>query len=499
MKNLFLTTALALIASPTLADITPEELWQSWQETSSHFGASLTAGSESREGAVLILRDVTSTIDFGFVRLEQVISQIELEALEHGSVSVTFDSNISGTGSFNLDNAPQQSMFITGQLEGAQGVVTGTANDYIYDFSIGHMQMAGTMEVGEAGGVQGQAKSIASYAGLNGKIHYTASNEGMNIEYSFTLDRLENTQDTSNPIGSSERSFKQSQHSTAEEYRGDVSLFLPAGSALSANQSFIPEGFTMAADVNIGHMNITQKTSSPYFNMDIGIDQQDMGISIAVDGQNISLATSGKATSFTLGMPALGSQPYHTEFEDAAFALTLPYRLSDTPQEAQFTLSLGGVSVSDSIWALADPENTLSRAPADFAISAKFLTTLLLDWTNIEAVKSWDEAPSILHQVALETFLVSFENAMLEGEGVVDFSNETEVPMPNGGALSFTLTGIPALLEKLGGLPLVDPSIAAQASGMLGMFTSAGEDGSLNSNIEFGEGGQVSINGQKIR
>ncbi len=499
MKHLYLTTALALVASPTLADITPEELWQSWQETNSHFGMGLSAASQTREGAVLVLQDVASTINFGFFEVEQVFAQMRLEALNDGSVSVSYNTSMTATLSIDLPDTPSPNVTMTGQFEGTEGIVTGTANDYIYDFIIARTQIDGTVTMGEESGVQSTSSSSAISTGLNGRIHYASSEAGINVAYTFSLESVNNAQDTSNTIGGEAGNFKQSQRTVAEGYSGEVSFFSPTANPDTISGSLLPEGFTLNADLSIEHVNVRQKTASPYFNSDVEVDQQNADISVTVDGQNIGFSTRGQETYISVALPELGPQPYRTDFANASFALSLPYRPSDTPQNAQFALSLGGVRVSENIWALADPENTLSRAPADFAISTQLSTTLLLDWTNIEAVKAWEGAPALLHKAVLESFAVGFENAKLEGEGAVDFSNETDVPMPNGGALSFTLTGIPALLEKLSGLPLVNPAIIAQANGMLGIFTSAGEGGTLVSEVEFGEDGAITVNGQRVK
>jgi len=499
MKNLYLTSALALIASPALADITPKELWQSWQETNSAVGMELSAGSQTREGAVLVLRDVSHVMDIGFVHVEQVISQMRLEAMADGTVTVSYDTGVTATVAIDLPDTPTPNITMTGRFENTAGVVSGTADDYVYDFSIGRMQVVGDVTMSEESSLNSVTSTNAITNGLAGSLHFNRSEAGMNIAYSFTLDSVDNSQDATSSFGGSEGNFTQSQRTFAEGYTGEVAIFLPAANPDSTRGSLIPEGFTMNANVGIAHMNITQKTVSPFLNSNIEIGQQDVGASLSIDGQNMAFSTSGQNTFVTAAIPAMGPQPYRVEFANIASALSLPYRLSDVRQDAHFALSLGGVQVSDNIWAQADPENTLSRAPADFAVAADVSATLLLDWTNIEAVKAWDSAPALLHKIVLETFQIGFENAQLSGAGDVAFSNETDVPTPNGGALSFAFTGIPALLEKLGGLPLVDPAIIAQANGMLGIFTTDSEDGTRVSDIAFGPEGEVTVNGQRVR
>jgi len=243
-----------------------------------------------------------------------------------------------------------------------------------------------------------------------------------------------------------------------------------------------------------------QSTVSPYFKMALNVVEDPGSYLLNIGEQTIGLWVDTHDAVITLTSPQIASEPLSAEIKDAKLGLVVPFRASDTPQDASLELRLEGVTVNDVVWAMADPANTLSHAPADFVLDTRASVNLLLDWTDIDAVEALQGPPAILNNIKLQDFLIAFENARLTGGGEVEFSNDGPVPEPNGGQLNFSFEGVLALLDRLGNLPLVDPSLTAGAKGMLGAFTNAGSTPeSLTSHIEFSEGGHVSINGQQVR
>ena len=57
------TTFLALLMSSTavMADVTPEQVWDSWQKQYSAYGFTITPGSVARDGDVLTISDLVLT------------------------------------------------------------------------------------------------------------------------------------------------------------------------------------------------------------------------------------------------------------------------------------------------------------------------------------------------------------------------------------------------------------------------------------------------------
>jgi len=503
MKKLYLTTALTLLACPVLADITPEELWESWQATMADMGASLTAGQQERQGAVLVFHDVKTSVDTGYFNIEQVIDIMRLEALADGSVAVSYDSDFGGGGTATFPEAPTSNITLSGDYSGTHGIVTGSANDYVYDFTIAAMNMTSVSGLSDdlesQTGVLTRATSDNKFSDMSGQIHFTQTSAGMNMSYSFLIGKAIGSQDTITELGGQNPQIKQSQNSSVEGYSGDISLFLPHADPNAESGRFLRMGLTLDARLAIEAFNLTQKTASPYLNMDVIFSQGSSNYGVSIDSDSASLSGQGDAMEIEVNSSGFGPQPYRVAIAENALAMSVPLYPDDALQEARYMVYLGGVTVNDTIWAIADPAGTLSHAPADFTLDASAAVQLLLDWTNFDTVKTWQGPPAILNSVKLQDFLVAFENARLTGQGEVQFSNDGPDPVPNGGQLNFNFSGVIALLDKLGSLPLVDPSITAGAKGMLGVFATSNGSDNLTSRIEFTHGGHISVNGQQVK
>ena len=90
--------ALALIAAnPVLADVTPEDVWQSWQDVMATSGSTVTTGSVERDGDTLIVTDVKAAFDGDEGKGETTISEIRLRDRGDGTVEVILAEEASFT------------------------------------------------------------------------------------------------------------------------------------------------------------------------------------------------------------------------------------------------------------------------------------------------------------------------------------------------------------------------------------------------------------------
>ncbi len=504
MKQLYLTTALALIASPALADITPEELWQSWQGFAAGFGGTLSAASQAREGDTLVLHNVTIGLNFGFFNMEETLADMRMTAQSDGSVAVDTTTTYTMTMDISPDASPASAVHMegSGTYEGSTGVVSGAVDDYIYEtttakFTSSFNTTTGATDLPGASNLN-QSMSIKD---MSTRLHLVTTPDSYAIDSTFTLGQLQNTQKTEYAEPDGPDKATQTVQTTANGYSGSIRATLPRHANWGAQSSVLPEGLTVDAQLGLESSRMTQTIDSAFAKMNMSVEEGASDFGFAIDGQTVALsASSTGGGTITVNAPQMGPAPYSVTIDNAEFALSLPYRPDDAPQDAGFRLALEGVTANDAIWALGDPAGSLGHAPADFTLDMRASLGLLLDWTNPEAVKAMQGPPALLHSIELRDFLLALENAELSGLGEVSFSTDGPVPEPNGGQLNFSLQGVNALLDKLGTLPLVDPSLTAGAKGMLGMFTtSTGGPDSLTSRIEFSEGGRVSINGQQMR
>ncbi len=504
MKHLYLTTALALIASPALADITPEELWQSWQGFAADFGGTLTAASQAREGDTLVLHNVTIGLNFGFFNIEDTFANMRMTAQSDGTVAVDSTTTYTLTMDISPDASPTAAVHMegSGSYEGATGVVSGTVDDYIYETTTARFTSSTNTTTGaqDLPGASHASQSM-TMKDVTTRLHVVTTPESYAVDSTFTLGQLESTQKTEFAGPESETPGTQTVQTTANGYSGSAKATLPRHADWGGQSSVLPEGLTVDAQLGLESSSMTQTIDSAFTKMNMSAEEGASGMGFTIDGQTVALsASSTGGGTITINAPQMGPAPYSVSIDNADFALSLPYRPSDTPQDAGFRLALEGVTANDTVWAMADPAGSLSHAPADFTLDMRASIGLLLDWTTPDAVKAVQGPPAVLHSIELRDFLIALENAELSGLGEVSFSPQGPVPMPNGGQLNFSLQGVNALLDKLGSLPLLDPALTDGAKGMLGVFTtSTGGPDSLTSQIEFTDGGHVVINGQQVR
>lgn len=89
------TAALALVAANSaLADVTPEEVWQNWQDFYTSSGSTVTTGSVERDGDTLIITDFKTSSDNETGTSDSAVAQIRLRDNGDGSVGVEMSEDM---------------------------------------------------------------------------------------------------------------------------------------------------------------------------------------------------------------------------------------------------------------------------------------------------------------------------------------------------------------------------------------------------------------------
>ncbi|MGC1486400.1 MAG: hypothetical protein WA784_01300, partial [Albidovulum sp.] len=96
LHHLSASTVIAALfcASAAHADLTAEQVWQSWVDYYSDAGQSVTAGSTERQGDTLVITDMKFVADMPDTKSEGTISEIRLTETGDGSVDVTLPGEI---------------------------------------------------------------------------------------------------------------------------------------------------------------------------------------------------------------------------------------------------------------------------------------------------------------------------------------------------------------------------------------------------------------------
>ena len=85
------STAMVTILAGTgaFADVTPEEVWQNWQDMSASYGQTVTAESAERDGDTLTATNVAISYDKDGVKVAGSIAELNFTDNGDGTVEVT--------------------------------------------------------------------------------------------------------------------------------------------------------------------------------------------------------------------------------------------------------------------------------------------------------------------------------------------------------------------------------------------------------------------------
>ena len=88
------TAVIAILAGTgAYADVTPEEVWQNWQDMSASYGQTVTATSAERDGDTLVVSGVTVTYDKDGVAVSGSMDELNFTDNGDGSVDVTMSES----------------------------------------------------------------------------------------------------------------------------------------------------------------------------------------------------------------------------------------------------------------------------------------------------------------------------------------------------------------------------------------------------------------------
>ena len=227
---------------------------------------------------------------------------------------------------------------------------------------------------------------------------------------------------------------------------------------------------------------------------------------LAVDGEAMSYSSGGRGGRFAFEGAGMPMPRVEVSLDEAETTFRLPVSESEEPRPFTVRYGFSGLTVSEEVWALFDPEGRLPRDPASLLVAAQGQIRLLASLFDEEAQAEAEEADEIPAEVesAEVELLLEAVGARVEADGDFTFDNADTTTFPGmpapTGTLDVTATGIDALLDTLSEMGLVPPDQLMPARMMLGLFARSDGEGGYVSAIEVdGATGEVTANGQRLR
>lgn len=324
------------------------------------------------------------------------------------------------------------------------------------------------------------------------------NDDGQKATGQFVLGGLSMNSDTAMPAGD-------------KTMKDDLTAMLKAGMAV--------KGDLKIASITGNLDMVTKDEEGQMRPVALKMDSADNALTFAMDQARINYAGASGATNAELTVPDF-PVPVGYGMTDTKFNVDFPIAVSDQPQNFTVSYLLNGVTMTDSIWALFDPQATLPRDPAsidvDLAGSVKVLRDFFDPATMDAAAKMEDPnlsdeqraalmdemmAPPVdLRDIIINKVALNMLGAKADVTGKLAAPEQGDMQAPVG-TISGKFEGVPALLEKLGSIGLVPSEQMMGVQMMLQMFSKpdAQNPNVLTTELEFKEGGQVFANGQQVK
>ena len=474
-------TALAFWPVAASADVTPAELWESWQAYGAASGQTLSASGQSQADGRLVLRDVTADMAHQGGRMHSEIAEIVMTDRGDGTVAITVspDYEITVTGT-DRDGAAFE-LKLDAQLEGMSMIASGDPDSTTYALSADAFSI--TTASATRAGQAAQFDLAATVTGIAGTYAMDSAEGGLfrsdlaAAGMTFDLDTTEPGQGGTTAI--------------AAEY-DDISI-AAAGSAAALAGGVDPAAL-LGGRLELGG-NFTQGGGSFSVDMRAGADRLGMTVhsaggssSSALAGAELTQTGRGEGLDVVVTDTRLRQSELRFGIDRLSYDLALPVAPTDAPGPFSAQLELDGVKLSEATWAMVDPQSALPHDPAALRIDLGGMARVTEDLSD-PAAYAGPVAPFEPVSIDLRELRLELAGTTLTGEGAVSFDatdlrSYAGMPAPLG-AVDLRLDGSTMLTENLVTLGILPRDQLVFAQIILGMFAKPveGQD-ALKSRIE---------------
>ncbi|OUS34760.1 hypothetical protein A9Q94_15350 [Rhodobacterales bacterium 56_14_T64] len=499
----------ALTSTSALADITADDLWNSYQTIAETIGGELTA-TTTRDGNSVTFTD--AKLNFTIETPEETFSI----ALLYPTLSYT--NNTDGTVSMDMGGDHVYTLMATGpnpetdhlsvevlaNYDNAALIASGTPDDIVFAYAMDGFtfELQNITSAEDLGfdaskvAVTGSANDVHGSTRLQMGDLITISDQSKISSLGFETQAFDTM--AAKTLHSGTYNTMTNNYTVALPTGGmaitNLAAALKQGLALSATSSTVSSTSTTSVDLD-GETVVSEKTT---FGTSSG--------SVSANADAIQM--SGRGSDVSIENAADHELPFDLSAKVATvdMDIRMPISASDAPQDFTVAFNLGGLTVGEELWSLFDPAAVLPRDPATIDVNLTGQTTVFQDFMNFAKMMelSNDDVPLELNALTVKNFLISAAGASLSGTGDFAFNNDDltsfdGMPAPSGSA-ELQIAGANGLIDKLIQMGLIAESDAMGARMMMGMLAVPGDgDDTLKSKLEITEDGQILANGQRIK
>lgn len=484
---------MACAAWPALADVTPEEVWQNWQDASAAMGQTVVAGSVARDGDVLTIDAITIASAANGVTTEGSIEQILMQDQGDGTVLVTMSPDYPLKMRLPPSEAgkPEVELNILVTQTDLRMIASGDADAISYDLTAPSIKV----KLDRIAGADAQDANLtvdATITDVAGTYGTRKTDAGVQADSDITASGMALAVVGAQPADQSE--FRATAAMTGLALKSSGALL---GAALAAGSDpQIMAALENSSDIATQSTEFTLEMVEPSGTTSANGTLGQGQVTANTAGGVMDFSATQSDAALTVNTPSVPVPDLAITLDKFALALTAPIAASEAALPFAFSTELANLSLSDTLWALFDPSAALPRDPINLLIDSEGTTKMNAMPTGPNAAPMM---PAQLETLNLNALRLSVAGAALTGAGTSTFTPDPSgIPSPNA-KLDFTLTGANGLMDKLVASGLLTPEVLTFPRIMLAMVASPMTDGSdgYTSTIEI-QDKAVSANGQVL-
>ncbi len=482
------------------AALTPEETWAAFQASAAGTGQALTAGATARAGDTFTATDVTMTVTTpdGF-SMVSTLATLGFRDRGDGTVEVLYPPTFTSALTFpEAEPDAPKTMTLMFVHDALSVIASGTAEAPAYEAQA--KAFTGTVtEAKTAAGAAMDLTGVISLAGLAASYKTPEGAPGKGFDTSFTAESLAITGRGTGPEG---QSFDATLSATQIASKGLTVIVDPA--MMQTNlAAALAAGTLINSEMSTGPLVLSVKGegggSSGGFDATFAgtsarvlLDKTRLDYGFALTGGNMV------ARGMDMPFPEVASA-----FGEIALGFAMPVAASDQPQDFSALARFVDLTVTEDVWAMVDPGGQLPRDPVSFILDLKGTGAWTVDILDPAVqMESGPDLPARLYTLDIGEALVRAAGAQIVGVGGLTFDNDNLAalggfPAPTG-KITFTLTGINALLDALVAIGAVpEEELMSVRMGLAMMARPGAGPDELISEIEFRDGA-LFVNGQPM-
>lgn len=502
VRNAMCSTALVTIfaATAAMADVTPEEIWDSWQAMSTSAGQEMTVGGSARNGDTLEVTDIVITYkDPMGGSASAIFDKLSFKENGDGTVTVLMPESFPMSMAFPPEVAGNNpgSLKLTVSQPGMSIIAGGSATETAYEFNAPASTIVLDEVTDESGkALDAKAELVMAEAAGRYVVKRDGDKTGLETEYSVKAMSLSIEGKDTEGDGSGKATF--SLVDLTVDMTGNV-----LGPDMMANMAVaLNNGFTMDMGLSFGAMSMTVDATGPTGPAKVNLDSAGGGIDLVLNKEKMNYGIALAGTKLVASGPEIPFPQVEVALGEFGFKVDMPLLASDAPQDFAYLTKFVDLTTSEDVWGLFDPSGTLSRAPVTFVVDLKGSGFWHHDIVDPSIDIGTMDAPGELHTLDLAEVRAKAAGADVVATGALTFDNADlatfgGVPKPSG-TITVDIKGVQALIDNLISMGLLPEEEAMGFRMGLAMFARPGAAADeLISELEFRDGG-LFANGQQI-